>query len=313
MRPPTIDPVQIKQQQRQTWDAVSAGWEASMELFERYAAAVTGRLLSLGGVRPGQAVLDIGTGLGEPAVSAVRRVRPGGRVLGIDLSPAMIDAARRRAAGVPGVAYAVADFEAGGRQRAQRSGARGQAASRGHSRLPAGPFDVALSRWSLMFAIDQVAAFRAITRLLVPGGVLAAAVWGPPAAAPVMAFSYAVLSQRLQLPPPPPGTPGPFSMADPDQLAAALTAAGFIEVTIEPTVVPFRFASAEQYVRFSRAVTPPALLDLIRERTGDADDPASWRAVRDSARERFADGTGLLLPSTTLCLRAATPPAAVSA
>lgn len=293
MNQPAIDPVKIKEQQRQTWDAVSVGWEASMELFERYAAAVTERLLSLGGVRSGQAVLDLGTGLGEPALSAAGLAGPGGRVLGIDLAPAMIDAARRRAAGTPGVEFAVADLEDGGR-------------------LPARSFDVVLSRWGLMFAVDRRAAFRAIARLLVPGGVLAAAVWGPPATAPVMAFSYSVLSQRLDLPSPPPGTPGPFSMADPTEASAELSAAGFLEITVEEKVVPFRFASVEEYVGFSRAITPPFLLDLIRERAGDADDPQIWRAVGESARERFADGTGLLLPSTALCLRAATARTAVS-
>ncbi|BCB88536.1 class I SAM-dependent methyltransferase [Phytohabitans suffuscus] len=288
MAQPTIDPVQIKQQQRRTWDAVSAGWEASTEVFERYASRVTARLLDLGGVRDGQAVLDIGTGLGEPALSAGRLVGPGGRVLGIDLSPAMVGAARRRSAGVPAVAYEVADLEDSGR-------------------LPAGSFDVALSRWGLMFAVDHVAAFRAVARLLVPGGVLAASVWGPPAAAPVVAFGFAALSQLLRLPPPPPGTPGPFSMADPAALAADLAAAGFADAAVEELAVPFRFASTGRYVEFCRATTPPGLLDAIRERTGDADDPATWHAVGAAARERFADGDGLLLPSTALCLRAATP------
>jgi hypothetical protein len=51
---------------------------------------------------------------------------------------------------------------------------------------------------------------------------------------------------------------------------------------------------------------------MIRERTGDAGDPATWRAVRESARERFADGTELLLPSIALCLRATTTRVAVN-
>jgi SAM-dependent methyltransferase len=288
---PTIDPVRLKEQQRVTWDAVSVGWEASTELFERYAAQVTRHLLAAASVGPGHAVLDIGTGLGEPALSAARLVGPGGRVLGIDLAPAMIEAAHRRAAGMPNVEFAVADVEDG-------------------DRLPSGPFDVALSRWGLMFALDHVATFRAIARLLVPGGALAAAVWGPPPAAPIVAFSFAAVSQRLELPPPPPGMPGPFSMADPVRLAAQLRTAGFVDVTVDEVVVPFRFASTAEYVGFSRAITPPGLLDTIRERTGDAGDPATWHAVGEAAHERFADGDGLLLPSTALCLRATTPRAA---
>lgn len=286
---PAIDRSAIKAQQCRTWDAVSTGWEESMDVFERGAAPVTDRLLGLAGVRSGHAVLDIGTGLGEPALSAARVVGPDGRVLGIDLSPAMVEAARRRCAGIGNVAYAVLDME--------------------DNELPAGSFDVALSRWGLMFAVDQVAAFGSIRRLLVPGGVLAAVVWGPPDTAPVMAFSYAVLSQRLQLPPPPPGTPGPFSMSDRAALATGLAAAGFADVVVDEATVPFRFSTTPEYLRFSRSITPPGLLDQIRDRCGDADDPATWEAVSAAAEQRFADGTGLLMPSAVRYVRAANPSA----
>jgi SAM-dependent methyltransferase len=284
---PAIDASEIKRQQRATWDAVSVGWEASMDAFEPFAATVTDRLLSLGDVRPGQSILDIGTGLGEPALSAARLVGPAGRVLGIDLSPAMVAAARRHSSGIRNVEYAVADIEM--------------------DELPAGPFDVALSRWGLMFAVDHAATFRSVARSLVPGGVLAAAVWGPPVSVPVMAFSYAVLSQRLHLPPPPPGTPGPFSMADRDALGAELAAAGFVDVVVEETTIPFRFSSTAEYVRFSRSVTPPVLLDLIQSRRGTADDLDVWTAIGEAAEQRYADGTQLLMPSTALCLRAVAP------
>lgn len=279
---------EIKDQQRRTWDAVSVGWERSSGLFERSAEEVTARLLRLGGLHAGQAVLDIGTGLGEPALSAARLVGDDGRVLGIDLSPAMIEAARRRAvaAGADNVVFDVADIESCG--------------------LPQGAFDVVLSRWGLMFTVDHVGAFRAVARLLAPGGALAGTVWGPPPSAPVIAFSFGEISRRLELPPPPSGTPGPFSMADTAVLHAELAGGGFDNVTVEERVVPFRFAGADEFERFSRDVAPPGLLQAIRERCG-GDDAELWAAVGAAARERFADAGGLLLPSTVLYLRGTTP------
>jgi SAM-dependent methyltransferase len=94
-----LDVATVKEQQRATWDGVSPGWAEFGELFERGAAVVTARLVELAGLRPGAAVLDVGCGQGEPALAAAEAVEPGGRVLGIDLSPRMVAAARRRAGG----------------------------------------------------------------------------------------------------------------------------------------------------------------------------------------------------------------------
>lgn len=287
MTPANIDPAAVKQGQRASWDALSSNWEAVRERFELGAAAVTERLLDLGGVREGHAVLDVGTGHGEPALTAARRVGPAGRVTGVDISPSMLDLARRRAGGMPNVGFAEADVES--------------------IDLPAASFDVVLSRWGLMFAVDRVAAFRGLARLLVPGGVLAAAVWGEPPSAPTISLGFRVLSERLELPPPPPGTPGPFSMADPERLAAEVAAAGFGDVSVTEFVVRFPFDSVEQCVAFTRAVTPPMLLRKVAERFGSEDDPGTWQAFADATEPYRSGGGPFTLPSTALIVRAVAP------
>jgi hypothetical protein len=120
----------------------------------------------------------------------------------------------------------------------------------------------------------------------------------------MLSLGYAVLAARLELPAPPPGTPGPFSMADPAQLVRELAAAGFVDVSVEEFVVPFRFASTQEYVDFNRAVTPPRLLGLIRERFGSVDDPTTWAAVGAAAEAYREDGGGLFMPSTALTVLA---------
>jgi SAM-dependent methyltransferase len=287
-----FDPTEFKQQQRATWNLVSAGCAAWRKEFERGAASVTTWLLELGGVRPGQAVLDVATGQGEPAISAARVVGPSGRVVGIDLSPAMLEVARRNAAGLDNVEFIEADMDS----------LDGVAAEAG----VAGPFDVVLSRFGLMFSADHVATFRGLARVLVPGGVLAAAVWGPPDTHPLSAGPV-VLGERLGLPSPPPGTPGPFSMSDPRQLTEELTAAGLTDASVVEQVVPFRFDSVDDYVRFNREVLPPPMLQMVRDRFGSEDAPAAWDAIAQAV-EQYVDQDGTLpLPSTALCLRAVRP------
>jgi SAM-dependent methyltransferase len=283
-----FDPVAFKSKQRDDWNAASPGWAAGHDEFERGAASVTTRLLDLGGVRPSQTVLDVATGHGELALSAARLVGPTGRVVGVDIAPAMLEIARQRAADLDNVEFVEADLEALGQ--------------------PAASFDVVLSRFGLMFAVDHVAAFRALARVLVPGGVLAAAVWGPPSAH-LLSSGPAVISERLEVPPPPPGLPGPFSMCDPQRLTEELAAAGFVEVSVTAHVAPFRFGSVGDYVRFNKAVLPPPFLQMVRDRFGSADDSDTWNAVARAA-EQHADRDGTIrLPSTALCLRAVNPPA----
>jgi SAM-dependent methyltransferase len=276
----SFEPTAYKTEQRTHWESTSPGWEAWAEVFERGAASVTARLLELGGVRAGQAVLDVATGQGEPALSAARLVGPGGRVLGIDTSAAMLAVARRRAADLPQAEFAEADVDT--------------------VDLPAAAFDVVLSRFGLMFAVDPPAMFRRLAAALRPGGVLAAAVWGPPASS-LLASGPAVLAQRLDLPAPPPGTPGPFSMADRDRLTGQLDDAGFTEVSITELTVPYWFDSVEQYVSFNSDMLPPALVEQA-----DAL-PGGWDALAAAVQPHLQTDGALALPSLALCVRAVAP------
>jgi SAM-dependent methyltransferase len=280
-----IDAGEVKAGQRANWNEVSEGWAAVHDDFERGAATVTARLLELADVHPGQTILDVATGPGEPAVSAARVVGPAGHVIGIDIAAAMLETARRRAAGLSNIEFVEADLES--------------------FELPGACFDVVLSRFGLMFAIDHVAAFRAIARVLVPGGVGAAAVWGPQSSH-LMSVGPAALSERLELPAADPGVPGPFSMSDPVLLGEELTAAGFVDVSVTEHLVPFRFAAIDDYVRFNKQALPPAMMRTARERLGH--DDAKLEEIIAAAAAPYADDDGALsLPCTALLLRAVTP------
>lgn len=268
-------------QQRANWNAISAGWAAWQDRFETAARPVTERLLDLAPVRPGATVLDVGTGAGEPALSAAAAAGPGGRVVATDVAGRMLDVARRRAAGAANVEFVEVDAAA--------------------LPTPLRPYDVILSRFCLMLVADPAAVLRRLRGMLAPDGVFAAAVWTGGSRNPLMGLGFQVIARRLGLGPPPHGAPGPFSLADPDRITRLLHDAAFTEVTFDLVPIELKLDGAADYVEFTRAVTPPGLLDRI---PGD-----DLRHLLTDAVEAFADRTGgIRLPGEALCVRATQRP-----
>src|SRR5215213_9233936 len=68
--------------------------ESSIQSF-----AGTGNPFSLGELRPGERVVDVGCGAGIDSLIAAKKVGPEGRVIGVDMTPSMLEKARRAAEG----------------------------------------------------------------------------------------------------------------------------------------------------------------------------------------------------------------------
>ena len=126
-------------------------WLKWFDVIEGGAAPLTERMLALSALEGGHQVLDIGTGLGEPALSAATRLNDAGHVLAIDRDPNMIALARERAkaSGVSSIDFRVADVEA--------------------LDLAPNSLDVVLARWSLMFVADLAGALAMLRKALRSG------------------------------------------------------------------------------------------------------------------------------------------------
>lgn len=140
------------------------GWDRAVDAYARHwhgpLAGVQQQVLALATLGAGEAVLDVACGTGVVAVAAAAAVGPAGRVLGVDLAEAMVQAARQRARGL---GHGQACFE---RMDAE------------HLALPEGGFDAALCALGLMYMPEPVAALRELHRVLRPGGRAVLAVWG---------------------------------------------------------------------------------------------------------------------------------------
>ena len=94
----TIDSEQYKEGQRQGWDSVADGWQKWWKTTETACEKVSRRLIELAEIKRGSTVLDIATGIGEPAITAAaNQVGNSGHVLATDISSQMLSIAKQRA------------------------------------------------------------------------------------------------------------------------------------------------------------------------------------------------------------------------
>ncbi len=167
-------------------------------------------------IRIGERGLDVGCGCGETTLEFAARVGPSGSVVGLDVSAPMLGEAERRAR-ERGVANA----------RFWNSDAQTHAFS-------AAEFDVAYSRFGVMFFADPVRAFANLHKALRPGGRLAFVCWQALDRNPWMGVPMAAAAREIPFPPPPePHAPGPFAFSDPDRVRRILADAGFGNVAID--------------------------------------------------------------------------------
>lgn len=171
------------------------------------------QVFKLADLRPGDSVLDVGTGAGSPALEAWPYVGSSGRIVGIDFAPSMVEAARAVAVqrGVENAEFYEMEGEKLG--------------------FPENSFDAIISRYAYPHFTSAARAFEESLRVLRPGGRLAAAMHGdtehnPYLAAPVEAMA------RFHIAPRPLTERGPFGLASPGALEALLRQAGFSDVRV---------------------------------------------------------------------------------
>jgi ubiquinone/menaquinone biosynthesis C-methylase UbiE len=269
--------------QRKNWDSVATGWKKWWKTFENGGQKVSDKLVELAGVKSGQRVLDVATGIGEPALTACRRVGDSGYVLATDISPEMLAIGEERArnAGLNNIEFKEGDMAT--------------------IVLPHSSFDSALCRWGLMFLPNLSTALNNIQRSLVSGGKFAAAVWAEPTKVPQLNIAMSIVRQYLQLPLPPTETPGPFSLADSDKLKNFLQQAEFNDVKKENILVTFEFDSAEDYVTFTQDIAAPVSMMLANETAERKSE--IWNIITDRVKSEYTRNDGhVILDNEAICV-----------
>ena len=190
------------------WSESAPYWEKHRAVIREMFAPVTEALIEDAGIASRCAVLDVATGPGEPALSVAELVGPEGKVVGTDVVPEMVEAARREGS------------------RRKLHNASFEVAFTESLPFPANTFDAVVSRFGVMFFPSPVDCVREMLRVLKPGGKIALAVWGFAERNPFHYTVSRVVEKYVDSTPPPPDSPDAFRFAKPGDLLAVLSKAG---------------------------------------------------------------------------------------
>lgn len=280
----TFDPNQFKTAQREGWDSVAEGWREWWKPIEKGAQKLSQRLIELAEIKPGQRVLDVATGIGEPSITAAKVIGTGGHVLATDISRQMLAIAKERATFLR--LQDIIEFKESDAENLD---------------LANSSFDAALCRWGLMLFPNLDAAIGKIYSSLVSGGRFAAAVWADATKVPTISLATRIIGSQAQISAPPPGVPNPFSLADTNKLENSLAGAGFRDIHIHTENVTFEFDSGEDYCRYCQTVSPSARIALSKvteERKEDV-----LRKVAEEAERNYGTANGLIkMDNESICI-----------
>ncbi|MDJ0948682.1 MAG: class I SAM-dependent methyltransferase [Alphaproteobacteria bacterium] len=200
-----------KESVRRIWGERGQYWDRHADALAEMADTLNRPMLEAAGIQPGQHVLDLASGAGEPALTIARLVAPEGTVCASDLSGEMLAGAERRAkaAGLANMGFEIVDMEAMPFDDAR--------------------FDRVTCRFGLMFSPRPERALAEVRRVLVAGGRAAFMVWGPRAEctmfdvlAGAAADVFGAEDEKIDY-------ETPFAFAESGRLAALMAEAGFAD------------------------------------------------------------------------------------
>lgn len=244
-------------------------WAAQWRRTDRSFTNLTERLLQRTREYTFSRVLDIGCGAGELSL-AVARGRPQVSVIGVDVSPPLISAARERNTSLGNVEFELADAA----EWTCRSGS---------------PPDMLVSRHGVMFFADPPAAFANLAEQSAPGASLLFSCFRDVAENP---FFTEIMRLLPQAPPPvDPAAPGAFAFADPERVRSILRAGGWKDVAFEKYDFPMIAGAGENAVE--EAVTYFSLIGPAARAAAEMDNDARRRffeRVRSLCERNWREG-----------------------
>ena len=214
--------------QNEVWNGTGGcGWVMAQDLLDQIFKPLEELLTEAACAASPRRVLDVGCGTGATTVAVARRLGADAGCIGIDLSEAVIEAARARA-------------------ERENVAARFICADAGTHVFDPGSVEMIISRFGVMFFADPIDAFANLRGAAAGGAGLRCIVWRGPEENPFMTTAERAAEPLL------PGVvrpgrnePGQFGLAEPAVVRHILAESGWRQVDLAPLDVPCAFPASE--------------------------------------------------------------------
>ena len=225
-------------------------------------------------------ILDIGCGCGATTLEIAKKIKDG-TITGVDISEPMLKKASQNAAALEltNTSFQVLDVQV--------------------DKMPSNDFDIAFSRFGVMFFEDPFEAFSNISKSLKENGQLSFVCWQNPSLNPWQSLSIQGIKQFLDLPAPPPKSPGPFAFEDKTYIQEILEQSNFKDIVIDDNqedIVMFSGKSIQEACEDYLTINP-----VVTEMLKNSEEKLK-EEILAALIDKFSDfhnGDGLLFPSAT--------------
>jgi ubiquinone/menaquinone biosynthesis C-methylase UbiE len=233
----------------------------------------------------GSQVMDLACGNGNPSLLIASLVGPTGTVLGLDLSPVMIEAARARAKelSLSNVSYALIDDE---------------------TRLPVEPegFDAAICQMGIFFMPNPIQALIALREAVKPGGRVGLATWGDDRSNGLLTVPREIIARHTSTPFPPRARPAVLTSVE--ELRDAYEQAGLRFIEAIHLMIPAREAP-DAATCWERLIRGSPLEQMLAQEPPEVVEAIQRDAVE--SLERYRSGDEIRVMSEVICSVAERP------
>lgn len=260
---------EIREQQKITWNKFSPGWKKWDDVTMDFLKPMGDEIIRLLNPKDKDVVLDVASGTGEPGLTIASMLN-GGKVIITDLAEHMLQIAQENATrrGIKNIETRACDV----------------------CELPfaENTFDAISCRFGFMFFPDMLLAAKEMVRVLKPGGRIATAVWNVPEKNFWITVTMGTISKNVELPPPPPGSPGMFRCAQDGFMRDLFLQAGLKNIIQKEVAGKLNSKSTDDYWNMITEVAAPVVAGLSK-----ADEATREKIKRDvyqALNQKYPDG-----------------------
>jgi len=272
--------LEISEQQKASWNKSSPGWKKWDDLTMDFLKPFGDEIIRHLNLKETDVVLDVAAGTGEPGLTIASKIKKG-KVIITDLADEMLVIAHENAIhqGIKNVEFSVCDV----------------------TEMPFedNTFDAISCRMGFMFFPDMLLGAKEMVRVLKPGGKIAASVWTGPEKNFWVAAALGVVKNNVEIPTPPPGSPGMFRCAKDGLIADLFLQAGLKSISQTEISGKLNCKTTDTYWSFVSEVVGPVVSAL-----NQADSAVKEKIKKElyqTVGQRYQDGD-VLIDSSALII-----------